>query len=83
MDFKPRLFEHFTRITKALGSGNRLRMLELLAQGERSVENLDGSADLVVGASGEDPNGSPDHDSGRAYLFVSRRVHSVLPGPNR
>jgi rhodanese-related sulfurtransferase/DNA-binding MarR family transcriptional regulator len=40
MDFKPRLFEHFTRITKALGSGNRLRMLELLAQGERSVESL-------------------------------------------
>jgi rhodanese-related sulfurtransferase len=40
MDFKPRLLEHFTRITKALGSGNRLRMLELLAQGERSVENL-------------------------------------------
>jgi len=40
MDFKPRLFEHFTRITKALGSGNRLRMLELLAQGERSVEKL-------------------------------------------
>lgn len=40
MDFKPLLFEHFTRITKALGSGNRLRMLELLAQGERSVERL-------------------------------------------
>jgi len=40
MDFKPRLLEHFTRITKALGSGNRLRMLELLAQSERSVENL-------------------------------------------
>ena len=40
MDFKPLLFEHFTRITKALGSANRLRMLELLAQGERSVEKL-------------------------------------------
>jgi rhodanese-related sulfurtransferase/predicted transcriptional regulator len=48
MDFKPRLFEHFTRITKALGSGNRLRMLELLAQSERSVENLANLTDMSV-----------------------------------
>lgn len=40
MDFKPSLFEHFTRITKALGNRNRLLMLELLAQAERSVDNL-------------------------------------------
>jgi rhodanese-related sulfurtransferase/DNA-binding transcriptional ArsR family regulator len=48
MDFKPRLLEHFTRITKALGSGNRLRMLELLAQRERSVENLAGLTAMSV-----------------------------------
>ena len=48
IDFKPRLFEHFTRITKALGSGNRLRMLELLAQGERSVEQLAGLSAMSV-----------------------------------
>jgi rhodanese-related sulfurtransferase/DNA-binding transcriptional ArsR family regulator len=40
MEFKPRLFEQFSRIAKALSSGNRLQLLELVAQGERTVENL-------------------------------------------
>lgn len=48
MDFRLRLFEHFTRITKALGSGSRLRVLELLAQGERSVESLSAVAGMSV-----------------------------------
>jgi len=48
MDFKPSLFDQFTRITKALGNGNRLRMLELLAQAERSVESLAGLSGLSV-----------------------------------
>src|SRR5665213_325882 len=38
--FKARLFEEFARIGKALSSGRRLELLELLAQGERAVENL-------------------------------------------
>ena len=38
--FKDKLFEQFARIGKALSSGRRLELLELLAQGERSVENL-------------------------------------------
>src|SRR5438067_1966467 len=37
--FKDELFEQFARIGKALSSGRRLELLELLAQGERSVEN--------------------------------------------
>lgn len=40
MDFKATLFDQFTRIPKALGNRNRLLMLELLAQAERSVEHL-------------------------------------------
>jgi len=40
MEFKPRLLEQFSRITKALSSANRLQLLELLAQSERSVETL-------------------------------------------
>ena len=40
LDVKATLFEQFTRVTKALGSGNRLRLLDLLAQTERSVESL-------------------------------------------
>lgn len=38
--FKDSLFEQFARVGKALSSGHRLELLELLAQGERSVEEL-------------------------------------------
>lgn len=37
---KTLLFNEFARVSKALGSGNRLELLEFLAQGERSVEAL-------------------------------------------
>lgn len=39
-DFKDRLYAQFARIGKALGNPHRLEVLELLAQGERSVESL-------------------------------------------
>jgi rhodanese-related sulfurtransferase/predicted transcriptional regulator len=48
MDFKPRLLEQFSRITKAMSSGNRLHLLELLAQGERSVESLANATGMSV-----------------------------------
>src|SRR5438034_2612001 len=38
--FKDELFEQFARIGKALSSGRRLELLELLAQAERTVEDL-------------------------------------------
>lgn len=38
--FKDELFEQFARIGKALSNGRRLEVLELLAQAERSVEDL-------------------------------------------
>jgi len=38
--FKDQLFEQFARIGKALASGRRLELLEVLAQGERTVEEL-------------------------------------------
>ena len=37
---KKALFAQFARVAKALGHGHRLELLELLAQGERSVEVL-------------------------------------------
>jgi rhodanese-related sulfurtransferase/DNA-binding transcriptional ArsR family regulator len=37
---KPLLFAQFAGVSKALGSGNRLELLEFLAQGERSVDAL-------------------------------------------
>jgi rhodanese-related sulfurtransferase/DNA-binding transcriptional ArsR family regulator len=38
--FKDRLYGQFARIGKALSSPHRLELLELLAQGERTVESL-------------------------------------------
>ena len=40
------LFEQLARVGKALGNGKRLELLDLLAQGERSVENLAAAAGL-------------------------------------
>ena len=39
-EFKDSLFDEFARIGKAVGSGRRLELIELLAQGERTVEEL-------------------------------------------
>lgn len=39
-EFKDRLFEQFARIGKALGSPKRLEIVDLLAQGERTVEEI-------------------------------------------
>ncbi len=47
-NFKSDLYEQFARIGKALSSGKRLEMLEFLAQGERSVEQLARMAGLSV-----------------------------------
>jgi len=39
-DFKDRLYAQFARVGKALGSPHRIEMLELLAQGQRTVDSL-------------------------------------------
>src|SRR5213595_563092 len=39
-DFKNRLYGLFAQIGKALSNPNRLEILELLAQGERTVDSL-------------------------------------------
>lgn len=41
-DFKNRLYAQFARIGKTLGSPHRLELLELLGQGERTVDSLAG-----------------------------------------
>lgn len=46
--FKHDLFNQFARIGKALSNGNRLELLEFLAQGERSVDDLAGISGLSV-----------------------------------
>jgi len=47
-NFKHDLFTQFSRVGKALSNGNRLELLEFLAQGERSVEQLSKVAGLTV-----------------------------------
>jgi rhodanese-related sulfurtransferase/DNA-binding transcriptional ArsR family regulator len=47
-DHKIALFDQFARVGKALASGKRLELLDLLAQGERDVASLAAAADLGV-----------------------------------
>ena len=46
--FKHNLFAHFARVGKALSNGNRLELLEYIAQGERSVDELAKVSGLTV-----------------------------------
>src|SRR5215203_2519552 len=46
--FKDQLFEQFARIGKALANPHRLELVDLLAQGERSVEDLAREAAMSV-----------------------------------
>ena len=39
-EFKDQIYDQFARICKALGNGRRLELLDILAQGECSVEKL-------------------------------------------
>jgi len=48
IDFKGDIFNQFARIGKSLSNGNRLQILEYLAQTERSVDDLANIAGLSV-----------------------------------
>jgi rhodanese-related sulfurtransferase/DNA-binding transcriptional ArsR family regulator len=47
-NFKQDLFTQFARVGKAMSNGNRLELLEFIAQGERSVEELSRVSGLTV-----------------------------------
>ena len=47
-EFKDRLFEQFARVGKALSSPRRLEIVDLLAQGERTVEEIAGETTIPV-----------------------------------
>jgi rhodanese-related sulfurtransferase len=48
-EFKDEVFEQFARVASALGSPKRVEIVDLLAQGERSVESLASAAAMGVG----------------------------------
>jgi rhodanese-related sulfurtransferase len=47
-DFKDQLYAQFARVGKALASPQRLELLDVLAQGERTVEDLAREASLSI-----------------------------------
>jgi rhodanese-related sulfurtransferase/DNA-binding MarR family transcriptional regulator len=79
-DFKDRLYAEFARIGKSLASPHRLEILEVLAQGERTVESVATETRLSVA------NASRHLQQLRqAQLVLTRReglfVHYRLTGP--
>jgi rhodanese-related sulfurtransferase/DNA-binding MarR family transcriptional regulator len=79
-DFKDRLYGEFARIGKALASPHRLEILDVLAQGERTVESLASETGLSIA------NASRHLQQLRqAQLVLARReglfVHYRLAGP--
>jgi rhodanese-related sulfurtransferase len=61
---KTALFDQFARVGKALGSPTRLDLVDLLAQGERTVESLAAAAHLAVSTTS-------------AHLQTLKRAHLV------
>jgi rhodanese-related sulfurtransferase/DNA-binding transcriptional ArsR family regulator len=78
---KAALFESLARVGKALGSGKRLELLDLLAQSERSVEHLATAAGLGLSTCS-----AHLQTLRQAGLVATRRdgtkVHYRLAGPD-
>jgi rhodanese-related sulfurtransferase len=52
-EFKDRLFEQFARVGKALASPKRLEIVDLLAQGERTVEEIAKETEMSVASASQ------------------------------
>ena len=52
-EFKDRLFAHFARVGKALSSPRRLEIVDLLAQGERTVEEIARETSISVASASQ------------------------------
>jgi rhodanese-related sulfurtransferase/DNA-binding transcriptional ArsR family regulator len=79
-DFKDRLYGEFARIGKAIANPHRLEILELLAQGERTVESVAAETGLSVANTSQHLQ-----QLRQAQLVLARRdglfVHYRLSGP--
>ncbi|MGL3808141.1 ArsR/SmtB family transcription factor [Paeniglutamicibacter sp. R2-26] len=78
---KSELFEEFARVGKALGNGKRLELVDLLSQGERSVETLAAAAGLGLSTASAHLQALR-----QAGLVTTRRdgnrIHYDLAGPD-
>jgi rhodanese-related sulfurtransferase len=52
-EFKDRLFEQFARVGKALASPKRLEIVDLLAQGERTVEEIARETEMSIASASQ------------------------------
>ncbi|HZK52098.1 MAG TPA: ArsR family transcriptional regulator, partial [Actinomycetota bacterium] len=50
---KQALFDEFARVAKALASGRRAEVVDLLANGERSVESISSEIEMSVANSSQ------------------------------
>ena len=75
---KNELHDAFARVGKALANGHRIELLDLLAQGERSVEVLASRADISVALASAHLQALR-----RAGLVASRRDGNRDPLPPR
>jgi rhodanese-related sulfurtransferase/DNA-binding transcriptional ArsR family regulator len=75
--FKDAIYEQFARIGKALSSPKRLELLDLLCQGERTVEALAAEAGLSISNASQHLQvlrGSRLVDSFKEGLYVTYRI---------
>jgi DNA-binding transcriptional ArsR family regulator len=79
---KTALFDAFAQVGKALASGRRIELLDVLANGERTVEELARQTDLSL-ANASRHLQVPRHaglvTTHRQGTFVTRRLEDGLP----
>jgi rhodanese-related sulfurtransferase len=76
-EFKDRLFEQFARLGKALASPKRLEIVDLLAQGERSVEEIARETAMSVASASQHlqvRQAARMVDARRAGLYIHYRL---------
>jgi rhodanese-related sulfurtransferase/DNA-binding transcriptional ArsR family regulator len=76
-EFKDRLYAQLARLGKALSSPHRLEILELLAQGERTVESLAAELELPIANASQHLQalkGAALVESRKRVLFVHYRL---------
>jgi rhodanese-related sulfurtransferase/DNA-binding transcriptional ArsR family regulator len=76
-EFKSRLYEQFARVGKAVSNPHRLELLELLAQGERTVEALARESNMSLASTSQHLQALRQGglvQSKKAGLFVHYRI---------
>ncbi len=76
-EFKDEIFEQFARVGKAVASGKRIELLELLCQGERHVETLAEAAGISVANASQHLQvlrGARLVDTEKSGVFVTYRL---------